>query len=407
LLQLADDFAAGRIEAAGAEDIHSLVEGLLVERIGPVGKKLHTGRSRNDQAALDLRLYIAAACADRRREIVSVIETLVEAAEREIGTVMPGYTHLQRAQPVLLAHHLLAYTEMLWRDWERFGEAGRRANVSPLGAGALAGAGFALDRERVAAELGMNGITANSLDAVSDRDAAAEFIFAAALAQVHLSRLAEELILWASAEFGFVAFDESFSTGSSMMPQKRNPDGAELIRGKTGRIVGDLVAVLTVLKGLPLAYNKDLQEDKEALFDAADTLGASLRLLAPMLAGLVWNRERMRRAAEEGFLNATDLADYLVRRGLPFREAHAVVGGLVRKAAERGVGLADLTLDELRAASPLVGDDVLDALSLEACLAEKDVPGGTAPARVREALGKARERLERAKASIETGRGTD
>lgn len=397
--QIAEDFSAGAIAFSGAEDIHSLVEAELVRRIGPVGKKLHTGRSRNDQAALDLRLYLVKACAARREAILAAIEALVATAEREAGTAMPGYTHLQRAQPVLLAHHLLAYAEMLWRDWERFGDCARRANVSPLGAGALAGAGFPLDRAMVAEELGMRGVAANSMDAVSDRDAAAEFIFIAALTQTHLSRLAEELILWSSAEFGFIAFDDAFSTGSSMMPQKRNPDGAELIRGKAGRVLGDLVALLTVLKGLPLTYQKDLQEDKEALFDADDTLAASLALLPPMLLSLRWNRERMRAAASSGFLNATDLADYLVKKGMPFREAHEAVGRLVRSAEERGVGLEDLPLETMREVSALIDPDVYTALTLEACLAAKDVPGGTAPRRVREALAAARERLARARST--------
>ena len=395
LENLAADFAAGKIRPEGAEDIHSLVESLLVERIGSAGRKLHTGRSRNDQVALDIRLFVVKACAERQREILDLIEALLSVAENEGETILPGYTHLQRAQPILLSHHLLAYTEMLWRDWERFGDCARRANISPLGAGALAGAGFKLNREGVAKELGMNGITANSLDAVADRDPVAEFVFAAALAQVHLSRLAEELVLWASAEFGFVEFDVAFATGSSMMPQKKNPDGAELIRGKTGRVIGDLVALLTILKGLPLAYNKDLQEDKEALFDAADTLSGCLRLLPPMLQSLKWNRERMWQAVKDRFLNATDLADYLVRKGVAFREAHAIVGKLVRVAEERGIGLADLPLADLRAVSPVFGDDVYEALTVQACLAAKCVPGGTAPERVKEALQVAKERLTR------------
>lgn len=399
LEELAAEFARGEIEFAGAEDIHTLVETMLVRKIGPAGKKLHTGRSRNDQVGLDLRLFVVSVCADRRREILDLIEALGGVAEREAGTVLPGYTHLQRAQPVLLAHHLLAYTEMLWRDWARFGDCAHRAGQSPLGAGALAGAGFPLGRERVALELGLEGITANSLDAVSDRDPAVEFTFAAALTQTHLSRLAEELVLWATSEFGFVEFDEAFSTGSSIMPQKRNPDGAELIRGKTGRVIGDLVTLLTVLKGLPLAYNKDLQEDKEALFDAADTLSACLRLLPPMLLSLKWNRARMRQAAVEGYTNATDLADYLVCKGVAFREAHGIVGGLVKLAVERGLGLADLPLADLQAACAAIGPDVYAALTVEACLAAKDVPGGTAPGRVRQALRVARARLAKEKGS--------
>ncbi|MGE5550890.1 MAG: argininosuccinate lyase [Bacteroidota bacterium] len=397
LTDLAADFEAGKLSFSGAEDIHSLIESLLVERLGAVGKKLHTGRSRNDQVALDIRLFVRGACAERRREILEAIEALLEVADANREAVLPGYTHLQRAQPILLAHHLLAHTEALWRDWERFGDCAGRAGISPLGAGALAGAGFRLDREQVARELGLAGVTGNSLDAVSDRDMVVEFVFASALTQTHLSRLAEELVLWSTTEFGFVEFDEGFSTGSSIMPQKRNPDGAELIRGKTGRVIGDLVTLLTVLKGLPLAYNKDLQEDKEALFDAADTIGGCLRLLPPMLRSLRWNYPRMRQAAVEGFLNATDLADYLVRKGMPFREAHGVVGRLVRTAVERGISLTDLPLSDLQAASPLIGEDAYAALSLEACLASKDVAGGTAPARVGGALAAARDRLARAR----------
>ena len=391
---LGKDFASGAVALEGAEDIHSLIEALLVERIGPAAKKLHTGRSRNDQAALDIRLYLIGACQGRKADLLALIAALLEIAEREVDTVMPGYTHLQRAQPILLGHHLLAYAEMFWRDWERFGDCERRAEISPLGAGALAGAGYNLDRVQVAEALGLRGITANSMDAVSDRDAVVEFTFAAALTQTHLSRLAEELVIWSSAEFGFLALDDAFSTGSSIMPQKRNPDGAELIRGKSGRVVGDLVALLMILKGLPLAYNKDLQEDKEAVFDADDTLAGCLQILPPMLLTAHWNRGRMRAAVEEGFLNATDLADYLVRKGMAFREAHEVAGGLVRLAESRGTGLSGLALEDYQNASPLVDPDVYALLTPEACLAARDVPGGTAPARVREALRECRHRLD-------------
>lgn len=367
------------------EDIHMNVEARLRERIGPAAGRLHTARSRNDQVALDLRLYVRATCVETVERLVALQEALLSLAASHQEVVLPGYTHLQRAQPVTLAHHLLAYFEMFQRDGERLREAYGRTNVSPLGSGALAGVPYPLDRELVARELGMAGITRNSLDAVGDRDFAAEYIFDAALCQMHLSRLAEEVVLWSSAEFGFVELDDAFATGSSIMPQKKNPDVAELTRGKTGRVYGDLVAILTILKGLPLAYNRDLQEDKEALFDAADTVLASLGVFAPLLATMQVRADVTRATADAGFSLATDLADYLARQGLPFREAHEVVGGLVRRCLAEGKTFADLTLADFQSASSLFGPDVRQ-ITVESALAARDVPGGTAPARVSQAL---------------------
>ncbi len=372
------------------EDIHINVERRLVELAGPVGGKLHTGRSRNDQIALDERLYL--------REVVAGVDdglrrtqaALVEQAERGVDAPMPGYTHLQRAQPILLAHHLLAYVFMLQRDRGRFADSRARADVLPLGSGALAGAGFAIDREALARDLGFSAVSPNSLDAVSDRDYVVEFLAAAAITGMHLSRLAADLTLWATAEFGFVEFADAFATGSSMMSQKKNPDVAELIRGKSGRLHGNLVAVLTTMKGLPLTYNSDMQEDKEPLFDSVDTLEAILGVLPPLLASLSFHHDRMRRAAGEHFATATDLADYLVRKGLPFREAHEVVGRIVRHALNAGTSLEALGGDQLRAFSPLFGDDVGTAISVEASLRARAVTGGTAPEAVHRALTLAR-----------------
>jgi len=395
LAELAADLRAGRAELPdGAEDIHSAVEQLLTERLGAVAGKLHTGRSRNDQVALDLRLYLK----EETAKIVSLmgeLETrILNLAAEHVETVCPGYTHLQRAQPVNLAHHLLAYAEMFFRDLERFSDCYRRTDVLPLGAGALAGSGFPLDRHLVARELGFARLSENSMDAVSDRDFAVEFTFCAALAMVHLSRLGEELVLWSSGEFSFIEIDDAFATGSSMMPQKKNPDAAELVRGKAGRVCGDLVALLTVLKGLPLTYNKDLQEDKEAVFDAADTLAACLAVTTGMLGGLRVNKEALRRAAGEGFTNATDLADYLAERGLPFRTAHELTGRIVIYALEGHRTLADLSLEELRKFWPGFDEEVFTRLAVEECVRVRRVYGGPAPERVREALERARARLD-------------
>jgi argininosuccinate lyase len=372
------------------EDIHMNIERRLVELIGPVGGKLHTGRSRNDQIALDERLYLRDAVASVDAGLRRAQEVLLDRAEEHLGAPMPGYTHLQRAQPILLSHHLLAYVFMLQRDRGRLTQARDRANAMPLGSAALAGAAFSIDREALAAELGFAAPTANSLDAVSDRDYILEFLAAAAILGTHLSRLAADLTLWATAEFGFVEFADAFATGSSIMPQKKNPDVAELVRGKCGRLYGNLVAVLTALKGLPLTYNSDMQEDKEPLFDSVDTLEAVLRVMPPLLRTLTFRLERMREAAGAHYATATDLADYLVRRGLPFREAHEIVGRVVRHGIEGGRELWQLSAAELRQFSPAIGEDVHAALTVEASLAARAVLGGTAPDAVKQQLAAAR-----------------
>jgi argininosuccinate lyase len=372
------------------EDIHMNIERRLQELIGDVGGKLHTGRSRNDQIAVDERLYLRDTVAHVRDGLRAVQAALVDRAAEHVSTPMPGYTHLQRAQPIVLAHHLLAYVFMLERDRERLSGCAARADRLPLGAAALAGTAFPIDRETLARELGFSAVTANSLDAVSDRDYILEFLAAAAIAGMHVSRLASDLTLWATAEFGFVDFADAFATGSSIMPQKKNPDVAELVRGKSGRLYGNLVAVLTIMKGLPLAYNSDMQEDKEPFFDSVDTLEAILGVLPPLLASLTFRTERMRAAAGEHYATATDLADYLVRKGLPFRQAHEIVGRAVRHAVERGVALEALPLETLRGFSALIEADVREALTVEASLRARAVAGGTAPAAVARALAEAR-----------------
>ena len=375
------------------EDIHMAVEARLREKLGDVAGKLHTARSRNDQVALDLRLFVREAIVATVEALGDLQGALLDLAERYSDAVMPGYTHLQRAQPVLLAHHLLAYFEMLQRDVERFRDCYRRVDVLPLGSGALAGLPYPLDRESVARELGFAAISANSMDAVCDRDFVVEYLSAASLAMAHLSRLSEEIVLWTTAEFGYLELDDAFATGSSIMPQKKNPDVAELVRGKTGRVYGSLLALLTVLKGLPLTYNRDLQEDKEALFDAVDTLLGSLRCLTPMLRTARVHTARLREAAGESFSLATDLADYLVRRGLPFREAHGVVGRLVAYCLDQGRDLRQLSLEEYRQFSPRF-DETVYSVTVDSSVAARDVPGGTAPNRVMAALAEARERTQ-------------
>jgi argininosuccinate lyase len=372
-----------------AEDIHLNIEKLLIEEIGEVGKKLHTARSRNDQVALDVRLYLRKEIGAIQKLLRQLVAALVAGATRERETIMPGYTHLQRAQPVLLAHHLLAYFEMFRRDFERLTDCGRRVDVSPLGSGALAGAGFPIDRQAVAAELGMKAVAANSMDAVGDRDFVAEFIFASSLIMMHLSRFCEELVLWASMEFGFIEMDDAYSTGSSIMPQKKNPDVVELVRGKTGRVYGDLVTILTVMKSLPLAYNKDMQEDKEPLFDAVQTVKGCLRIFIPMFETLTFNRARMLAATKDGFLNATDLADYLAGKGMPFREAHAVTGRLVKYCLDHQKRLEELTLDELQTASTLIAADVYAALDMKNVVKARSSYGGTSFEQVRRQLDRA------------------
>jgi argininosuccinate lyase len=376
-----------------SEDVHSFVEARLVELVGHVGRKLHTGRSRNDQVATDLRLWLREAIDLLAVSVRSMQEALLDLAEKNREAALPGYTHLQRAQPILFAHWCLAYFEMLVRDRERLGEIRKRVNVMPLGAAALAGTSFAIDREAVARELEFDSISRNSVDAVSDRDFGVEFVGACSLIMVHLSRLAEEVILYSTTEFGFLELSDAVATGSSLMPQKKNPDSMELVRGKAARVFGHNLSLLTMLKGLPLAYNKDMQEDKEAIFDAFDTTGACLEVSALVLRNVELNEERMTTAASQGMMNATELADYLVRQGVAFREAHEIVGRIVVKASERGVELGELPLDELRSFSNAIHEDVFEALTLERTLESKSVTGGTAPNRVSEALKFARESL--------------
>ena len=364
------------------EDIHMHIERRLIEKVGPVGGKLHTARSRNDQVALDVRLYLRDEMRTILHDIRQLQRTLIDLAERHLDVIMPGYTHLQRAQPIRLAHHLLAYDEMLERDHQRFTECLTRVNVLPLGAGALATTTYPIDRAYVAHLLDFPAIAENSLDAVSDRDFVIECCADAALVMMHLSRLSQELTLWCSAEFGFIELSDAFSTGSSIMPQKKNPDVAELVRGKTGRVYGHLQGVLTVMKGLPLAYNSDMQEDKEALFDVIDTVKACLRVFAPMLATLSLRPERMRSAASEGFGTATDMADYLAAKGLPFRQAHEIVGRIVRHCLDQQQTLDDLSLEELHAFSPLFESDVYEAIALDASVDRRQVRGGPARALV-------------------------
>lgn len=385
----------GFLNKRDAEDVHSFVEAELADAIGDVGYKLHTGRSRNDQVATDLRLFL-------RGEIDSILElirdlqrALIELAESNAGRIIPGYTHLQRAQPILLAHYLLAFFEMLRRDIARLNEVRSRVNQLPLGSGALAGTGFPLDRDMVARKLGFEGICENSIDAVSDRDFVIEFIGAAAIAMTHLSRLAEDFIIYSSAEFGFVELSDAVSTGSSLMPQKKNPDSLELIRGKAGRVFGHHTAMLATMKGLPLAYNKDMQEDKEALFDTLDTLSSSLGVMATVIRNVKFDAEKTRSAASTGYLNATDLADYLVRKGMEFRKAHELVGRVVLHAIEQSKPLEEIGLESLREFSPLFEDDVYASLSLESSIAGKSAPGGTSPEQVNTSLRKARSEVEK------------
>ena len=396
LAQVRQEIVEDRLPFVDAlEDIHMHVESRLTEIIGDVGKKLHTGRSRNDQVATDLRLYTRGGLDDLVRGLQHLQNVFIDLAEREVETILPGLTHMQVAQPISFGHHCMAYVEMFHRDTQRLLDARRRVNVLPLGAAALAGTTFPIDRWDVASQLGFEAVAENSLDAVSDRDFVMEVLSDLAILAVHLSRLAEELILWMSAPFGFIDLPDGFCTGSSIMPQKKNPDVAEIIRGKSGRVIGDLVAILVLMKGQPLAYNRDNQEDKETLFDALDQMRASVEIMGRMLPGLQTRPGVMRAQAERGFATATDLADYLVRKGLPFRDAHAVVGRAVRLAQERNIGLEAMPLADLQALSPLIGREVYEVLVLEGSLAARDHLGGTAPRQVQAAILRARERLQR------------
>ena len=387
--EILEDIEAGKVEfLVDAEDIHMNIEKLLTDRIGLAGKRLHTGRSRNDQVALDIRMYLMA----QEKEIVSCLSSLLEVltslAKNHVNTIMPGYTHLQKAQPITFAHHLMAYAQMFMRDMERLSDCYKRTAVMPLGSGALAGTTYPLDREYVKDQLGFLKITDNSLDGVSDRDFAMELASDLSILMVHLSRFSEELILWSSHEFSFVEMDDAYSTGSSIMPQKKNPDVAELIRGKSGRVFGDLMGLLTMMKGLPLAYNKDMQEDKEQIFDAVDTVLLCLPVFTNMLSTMKVRKDNMYKGAGGGFTNATDAADYLVKKGLPFREAHEVLGKLVFYSIEKGCALSDLSLEEYKQVSPIFEDDIYDAISLETCVNERSLPGGPCEKAVMETIAK-------------------
>jgi len=376
------------------EDIHMAIEARLIEKIGDRGRKLHTARSRNDQVALDMRLFTKEAITDTVKALREFQRALLDVAEANMKVIIPGYTHLQAAQPVLLAHHLLAYFEMLQRDIERFRDSYQRADVMPLGSGALAGVAYDVDREFLAKELGFSQVSRNSLDAVADRDFILEYEAAASIGMMHLSRLAEEIVLWSTAEFGFIELDDAYTTGSSIMPQKKNPDVAELARGKTGRVYGNLMALLTMMKGLPLAYNRDMQEDKEGFFDTVDTLLATLGVFTGMVKTLKVKAENTRRAAEGGYILATDLADYLVKKGEAFRTAYEIVGKLVNYAAGKGKTLTELDIKEYKKFSPQFGKDVYK-ITVESSLAARDVTGGTAPRQVKKALAKARRTIEK------------
>ncbi|MEN8690586.1 MAG: argininosuccinate lyase [Desulfobacterales bacterium] len=379
---------------AGQEDIHMHIETRLVEEVGKVALKLHTARSRNDQVALDVRMFLRDETVRIIDQLINLRKVLVDLAEQTIDVVMPGYTHLQRAQPVLFAHHLMAYYEMFTRDTQRMRDGLKRTDVMPLGTAALAGTTYPIDREVTAELLNFPKISANSLDAVADRDFSLEFLSAASICMVHLSRLSEEMILWSTAEFGFIELPDAFATGSSIMPQKKNPDVAELVRGKSGRVFGSLMALLTVMKGLPLAYNRDLQEDKELLFDSVDTLQACLEIYTMMLPKIKVNREIMRAATQTGYINATDFADYLVGKGMPFRNAHHCVGQAVGYALTHKKELHDLSLDELKSFSALIQEDVFEILSIEAMIDRRRSAGGTATENVRAAIAVARAALE-------------
>ncbi len=395
LLSIQQKVREGKVDySIEHEDIHMNIEKMLIDEIGPVGGKLHTGRSRNDQVALDMHMYVRKETIELVTQILTLQEALLKQAEKHIDTILPGYTHLQRAQPVRLAHHLLAYVSMFERDIDRLLDSYKRVNHCPLGAGAIAGTTFPVNRQMVAEELGFSALYDNSMDAVSDRDYLVELLSICSLVMVHLSRISEELILWSSEEFQYVVLDDAFCTGSSMMPQKKNPDIPELIRGKTGRVFGHLMAMLTTLKALPLTYNKDLQEDKEGIFDTVTTLKGSLGLMAAMINTMEVNVQQMNRNASQGFANATDLADYLVNKGIPFRKAHEIVGRMVLYSLENKKTLTDCSLKEFQHFSPVIGEDVYQALDLNQVVEARKSFGGTAKRQVLETLSKKKETMD-------------
>lgn len=378
-----------------AEDIHMFIEAELTQRIGDTGKRLHTARSRNDQVALDIRLYLRDEIDEIKAQVTDLISVLCDLASEQLETVMPGYTHLQRAQPITFAHHLMAYAQMFLRDFSRLEDTQKRMNLLPLGSGALAATTYPLNRARVAELLHFDGITANSLDGVSDRDFCIELASALSLLMVHLSRFSEEIILWCSWEFKFIELDDAYSTGSSIMPQKKNPDITELIRGKSGRVFGDLTSLLTMMKGLPLAYNKDMQEDKEMIFDAVDTVKLCISTFIPMLQTMTVLKDNMRHAAAKGFINATDCADYLVKNGLPFRDAYKITGKLVADCIDQNLTLETLPLEQYQQACPLFQEDIYDAINLENCVKGRKVPGGPAPEAVKQQIDDVRKQLSK------------
>lgn len=395
LTEILSDIENGRVEfLIDAEDIHMNIEKLLTDKIGAAGKRLHTGRSRNDQVALDIRMYLMDEIDEISEMVKALMEALVSLAKEHTQTIMPGYTHLQKAQPITLAHHLMAYFEMAKRDLSRLVDCKKRTNVMPLGSGALAGTTYPLDREFVANELGFDAVTMNSLDGVSDRDFVIELASCLSMIMMHLSRFSEELILWSSHEFSFVEMDDAYSTGSSIMPQKKNPDVAELIRGKTGRVYGHLMGLLTTMKGLPLAYNKDMQEDKEPIFDAVDTVKLCLPVFCDMITTMKINKDKMLKGAKGGFTNATDVADYLVKKGMPFRDAHEVVGKLVFYSISKDKNLDDLTITEFKEFSDIIESDIYDAISMEACVNGRTVIGGPAKEAAENAIKVAEEYLK-------------
>lgn len=402
LREILADIEAGKVQFNPAdEDIHMNMEVLLTEKVGDVGKKLHTGRSRNDQVAVDMRMYLRHEVLTIQAQLLEFLETLLAIAKKHLETAMPGYTHLQRAQPITLGHHIMAYFEMFKRDYGRLDSWLARNNIMPLGSGALAGTTFPLDRNETAAALHFDGPCLNSLDGVSDRDFALEFLSDASISMMHLSRFCEEVILWASQEFAFIDLDDAYSTGSSIMPQKKNPDVAELVRGKTGRVYGALIGLLTTMKGLPLAYNKDMQEDKEGVFDAVDTWKKCLLIFEKMLATATFKEQNMRRAAAGGFTNATDFADYLVTKGVPFRDAHAIVGEAVAYCIMNSKALDDCTMEEFKGFSPLIEEDIYDKISIDTCIAGRQTIGAPGPQQVRAAIDANQIWLDGAKATHE------